>query len=163
MLSTYNYYYYYFYFQINRECIRRFLNGLLQLSSYLNLHHTLHMLPSLTVCQVNGLSSAEQFQTFSLNCNLLKMSYTIHSPNLTGQSTFNCSLRDLIARLGGFGITKPVDESYRLFDNSIKFTKPLVDLIIKQSSSLPVESIDAQLLAKKTCSSTEKSASIYPI
>ena len=55
-------------------------------------------------------------------------------PNLTGQSTFSNSLRDLIAlpaRLGGPGITKPVDESCRLFDNSIKFTRPLVDLIIK--------------------------------
>ena len=42
-----------------------------------------------------------------------------------------------------------MDESCCLFDNSIKFTRPLVDLIIKQSSSLLVESIDAQRLAKK--------------
>ena len=37
----------------------------------------------------------------------------------------------------------------RLVDNSIKFTRPLVGVIIKQSSSLPVESIDAQLVVKK--------------
>ena len=71
--------------------------------------HTLHMLPSLAVC-VNGLSSAEQFQiTFCSNYNLLNM------------YTFNCSIRDptaLPARLGGFGITKPVERSYCLFYKS---------------------------------------------
>ena len=59
-------------------------------------------------------------------------------PRLTGQNTFNCQLRDLLAlptRLGGLNINKMIDQSQLLFDNSTRLTRPPVDLILQQSTS----------------------------
>lgn len=71
------------------------------------------------VAFTHGLSSKWTFicRTVSnIQLELQPLEDVIHKSyllNLTGQSTFNCSLRDLIAlpaRLGGLGITQPVDE-----------------------------------------------------
>ena len=70
-------------------------------------------------------------------------------PRLTGQNTFNCQLRDLLplsARLGGLSIIKLVDQSQLIFDNSTRLTRPLVDLILQQSTFLPFESKKLNLL-----------------
>ena len=73
-------------------------------------------------------------------------------PRLTGQNTFNCQLRDLLAlpaRLGGLSIIKLVPRSQLIFDNSTRLTRPLVDLILQQSTSLPFEVIEAQSTARR--------------
>ena len=42
-----------------------------------------------------------------------------------------------------------VDQSQLIFDNSTKLTRPLVDLILQQSTSLPFEVIEAQSTARR--------------
>ena len=42
-----------------------------------------------------------------------------------------------------------VDQSQRIFDNSIRLTRPLVDLINQQSTSLPFEVVEAQSTARR--------------
>ena len=73
-------------------------------------------------------------------------------PRLTGQNTFNCQLRDLLAlpaRLGGLSIITLVNQSQLIFDNSTRLTRPLVDLILQKSTSLPFEVIEAQSTARR--------------
>ena len=72
-------------------------------------------------------------------------------PCLTDQNTFSCQLRYLLAllsRLGGLSIIKLVDQSQLIFDHSTRLTRPLVDLILQQSTSLPFEVIEAQSTAR---------------
>ena len=59
-------------------------------------------------------------------------------PALTGQSQFNDSTRDLLAlpvRLGGLGISNPMNTAPSQYDDSVEITAPLTELILQQSSS----------------------------
>ena len=72
-------------------------------------------------------------------------------PKLTGQNPFNDTVRDLMAlptRLGGLGITNPVDQASTQHRTSIAVTSPLVDLILQQSTVLPAEITAEQNQAK---------------
>ena len=116
------------------------------------------MLPLPMVYQVNGHIFLEQYPIFSHYCNLaISKSFL---PRLTGQSTFSCQIRDLLvlpSRLVGLSIIKLVDQSQLIFDNSTRLTRPLVDLILQQSTSLPFEVIEAQSTARRSCAKQSQS------
>ena len=54
----------------------------------------------------------------------------------------------LLARLGGLGITNPVDQAPSQHRTSVAVTSPLVDLILQQSTVLPAEVTVIQNQAK---------------
>ena len=63
-------------------------------------------------------------------------------PTITGQNPFSQQLRSLMAlpaRTGGIGIRNPVSEATAQHKASLKITRPLVELILKQSKTLPPE------------------------
>ena len=63
-------------------------------------------------------------------------------PTITGQNHFSQQLRSLMAlpaRTGGIGIRNPVSEATAQHKASLKITRQLVELILKQSKTLPPE------------------------
>ena len=63
-------------------------------------------------------------------------------PTITGQNPFSQQLHSLMAlpaRTGGIGIRNPVSEATAQHKASLKITQPLVELILKQSKTLPPE------------------------
>ena len=72
-------------------------------------------------------------------------------PKLTGQNPFNDTERELMAlpaRLGGLGISNPVDQAPSQHRTSIAVTTPLVDLILQQATVIPAEVTIIQNQAK---------------
>ena len=73
--------------------------------------------------------------------------HTTFLPALTSQDAPNDCLRDLLGlpcRAGGLGIPNPCVMSKNQFSNSSSVTAPLVELLINQSDSMPVEVLVAQ-------------------
>ena len=110
------------------------------------------MLPLLMVYQVDGRIFPKQIPNIQPLLQPLEDAISkSFLPRLTSQNTFSCQFRDLLAlpaRLGGLCIIKLVDQSQLIFDNSTILTRPLVDLILQQSTSLPFEVIEAQSTAR---------------
>ena len=74
---------------------------------------------------------------------------TTFLPALTSQDAPNDCLRDLFGlhvpcRAGGLGIPNPFVMSKNQFSNSLSVTAPLVELLINQSDSMPIEVLVAQ-------------------
>ena len=70
---------------------------------------------------------------------------------LTGQSSFNDTIRDLIALpacLDGLQITNSVTQAAKQHNTSCKVTAPLVNLIIDQSKDLSREALENQMQVK---------------
>ena len=72
-------------------------------------------------------------------------------PKPTGQNPFNDTERELMAlpaRLGGLGISNPVDQAPSQHRTSIAVTTPLVDLILQQATVIPAEVTIIQIKPK---------------
>ena len=80
-----------------------------------------------------------------IQTNLLPLEDTIQKcflPSITGQNPFGQQLRRLMAlpaRAGGIGLKSPASESTAQYKTSRKITRPLVELVLQQSQSLPPE------------------------
>ena len=73
-------------------------------------------------------------------------------PAWTGRAPPNAIERDLFklpARLGGLGIVNLPSRSSSEFSSSMKISSPLIELILKKSSSYPWDVLEAQLSSKQ--------------
>ena len=108
----------------------------------------------------NGTSSREQRLKFSIYCNHLKIpSETQLLPKLSGREAPNDLERCLFAlpaRLGGLNLTNPVSSSNIQYQDSLKITKSLVDLILSQSTEYPYEVLTNQITVKNDIKSSRK-------
>ena len=88
---------------------------------------------------------------------LEKKIHTSLIPALTSQKAPSDTMRSLFSlpsRLGGLGISNPIDSSSVQYHNSITVTAPMVDLILKQTDTIPPEVFSYQSDAKNTIHNT---------
>ena len=82
-------------------------------------------------------------------------------PSLTGQSSCNDDMRDLLAlpvRLGGLGLGNPCKQCSVHFRSSKSITTPLTNLILQQSHSYPAE-VKAQQIRAQNSARNQRRAS----
>ena len=99
-----------------------------------------------------GVIFPKQYPIFNHYCNLWMMPSASHFFLVSWSKHIQlCQLRDLLAlpaRLGRLSVIILVDQSQLIFDDSPRLTRPVVDLILQQSTSLPFEVIEAQSTAR---------------
>ena len=102
-------------------------------------NHTQHTLPWHMVCPANGTISQEQHLTYNIPCNHLKFPSRISYSQAAREKCSKRTRKGLVLPTccaGGLNISNPVVASRTQYEDSLKITRPLVELILTQSMQI---------------------------